>query len=261
MADLFKKKDAAAEQTAPVAADANAEAPAPKAEKKAKSNKKQQKALEPNQMNFLEQYSLVVEGKKKNLDLAKILKPLIAVAVVVLAIFVLLEVVLIGFKTRNKSLEKYINDPKNVASYSEAKETKEETDKVNTQKANIEACIKAIDSYPNVGKDFFNAIANVATKNGVTISEYGYVNTNGYLSLACSSNAISPATTGASQFVRDLEGLGLFDSIEYNGFSGSTEGGYSFSITAVCKPDATAPAVEAPATPAEETVDAPAEEG
>ena len=260
MADLFKKKDAAAEQTAPVAADANAEAPAPKAEKKAKSNKKQQKALEPNQMNFLEQYSLVVEGKKKNLDLAKILKPLIAVAVVVLAIFVLLEVVLIGFKARNKSLEKYINDPQNVASYNEAKATKEETDKVNTQKANIEACIKAIDSYPNVGKDFFESIANTATKNGVSISEYGYVNTNGYLSLSCSSNAISPNTTGISQFVRDLEGLGLFDSIEYNGFSGSGEGGYSFSITAVCKLDANAPVVEAPEVPAEET-EAPAEEG
>ena len=259
MADLFKKKDAAAEQTAPVAADANAEAPAPKAEKKAKTNKKQQKALEPNKMNFLEQYSLVVEGKKKNLDLGKILKPLIAVAIVVLAIFVLLEVVLIGFKARNKSLEKYINDPQNVASYNEAKATKDETDRVNTQKANIESCMKAIDSYPNVGKDFFTSIANTASKNGVKVSEYSYVNTNGYLSLSCSSNAISPDTTGISQFVRDIEGLGLFEKVEYSGFSGSADGGYAFGITALCKPDANAPVVEE--APAEETTEAPAEEG
>ncbi len=268
MADLFKKKDAAAEQTAPVAADANAEAPAPKADKKAKSNKKQQKALEPNQMNFLEQYSLVVEGKKKNLDLAKILKPLIAVAVVVLAIFVLLEVVLIGFKARNKSLEKYINDPQNTASYNEAKATKDETDQVNTQKANIESCIAAIDSYPNVGKDFFTAIANTATNNGVTISNYGYSNMTGIISMSCSSKAISPATTGISQFVRDLEKLGLFDNVTYTGFSGSGEGGYSFQISCVCLGDkkADVPEVDADAqAQAEETVEndaaAPAEEG
>ena len=260
MADLFKKKDAAAEQTAPVAADANAEAPAPKADKKAKSNKKQQKALEPNQMNFLEQYSLVVEGKKKNLDLAKILKPLIAVAVVVLAIFVLLEVVLIGFKARNKSLEKYINDPQNVATYNEALSTKEKADSARTQKANMEAVINAIDSYPNVDAKFFEAIGNTATKNGVTVSNYGYANDTGFLSLQCTSNAISPDTTGISQFVRDMEKLGLFDNVTYNAFSGGNEGGYSFSITATCKGDANAPVVEAP-TPAEETTEAPAEEG
>lgn len=259
MADLFKKKDAAAEQTAPVAADANAEAPAPKADKKAKSNKKQQKALEPNKMNFLEQYSLVVEGKKKNLDLAKILKPLIAVAVVVLAIFVLLEVVLIGFKARNKSLEKYINDEQNVASYNEALSTKEKAESAKTQKANMEALINAIDSYPNVDAKFFEAIGNTATKDGVTVSNYGYTSDTGFISLQCSANAIAPATTGISQFVRDLEGLGLFENVTYNSFSGGNEGGYSFSITATCKGDANAPVVEAP-TPAEET-EAPAEEG
>ena len=78
--------------------------------------------------------------------------------------------------------------------------------------------------------------------------------------MSCTSNAISPNTTGISQFVRDLEGLGLFESVEYNGFSGSGEGGYSFSVTAVCKPDANAPEVEAPEVPAEET-ETPAEEG
>lgn len=260
MADLFKKKDAAAEQTAPVAADANAEAPAPKAEKKAKSNKKQQKALEPNQMNFLEQYSLVVEGKKKNLDLAKILKPLIAVAVVVLAIFVLLEVVLIGFKARNKSLEKFINDEQNVASYNEAVATKEKIDLANTQKANMEAAMNAIKTYANVDSTFFTSIANTATKNGVTISNYNYIGDSGSLSLSCSATAISPDTTGISQFVRDLGGLGIFDSVNYNTFSGSPEGGYSFEIGCIFKPDANAPVVEAP-TPAEETTEAPAEEG
>lgn len=260
MADLFKKKDAAAEQTAPVAADANAEAPAPKAEKKAKSNKKQQKALESNKMNFLEQYSLVVEGKKKNLDLAKVLKPLIAVAVVVLAVFILIEVILLGFKARNKSLEKYINNEQNVATYNEALATKEKADSARAQKANMEAVINAIDSYPNVDAKFFEAIGNTATKNGVTVVSYGYANDTGFLTAQCTSNAIAPNTTGISQFVRDLEGLGLFDSVTYTGFSGSTEGGYSFSISAVCKGDANAPVVEAP-IPAEETTEAPAEEG
>ena len=256
MADLFKKKDAAAEQTTPVAADANAEAPAPKAEKKAKSNKKQQKALEPNKMNFLEQYSLVVEGKKKNLDLAKILKPLIAVAVVVLAIFVLLEVVLIGFKARNKSLEKYINDEQNVATYNEALDTKATIDSVTLQKANTEAVIKAIDSYPNVGKAFFQTIAANATANDTSVSNYSYSNDNGYLSLSCTSRS----TAGISKFVRAMEQNGLFDDVQYTGFSGAADNGYSFALSCYCVGDAnvTPPVVE---TPAEETTEAPAEEG
>ena len=99
-----------------------------------------------------------------------------------------------------------------------------------------------------------------ATKDGVTVSNYGYTSDTGFISLQCSANAIAPATTGISQFVRDLEGLGLFESVEYTGFSGSGEGGYSFSVTAVCKPDANAPVVEAPEVPAEET-EVPAEEG
>ncbi|MBQ0135961.1 MAG: hypothetical protein KBS43_04430 [Oscillospiraceae bacterium] len=256
MADLFKKNTPAEE--APVVADANAETPAPEAKGK-KEKKAKVKYLEPNQMNFLEQYHIVVEGKKKNLDLQKVLKPLIAVAIVVLAIFVLLEVVLLGMKAKNKSLEKYINDEQNVASYSEAVATKEKIDLAKTQKTNMEAAMNAIASYPNVDATFFNSVANTASKNGVAISNYNYVGDNGYLSLTCSAKAVSPADTGVSQFVRDLVALNIFDNVDYRSFNGSTEGGYSFDVGCTFKPDASAPVVNASAE--EETTDAPAEEG
>ena len=218
----------------PMMINENVAAPAP--EVKAKKEKKSKvKYLEPNQMNFLNQYKIVVEGKKKDLDLAKILKPLILILVLVLAAFVLLEVVLIGFKAKNKSLDKYINDANNIASYNEAIAVKEETDKVNTQKANMEALLTAIDTYPNVGKDFFAKVASAATKNNVTITNYSYANENGWLNLSCHANA----TKDISQFVRDLEKLGLFNSVNYTGFqsNGDTTGSYGYSVDCTCLGD------------------------
>ena len=245
---LFGKKDAAVEE-APVVMDANAETPAP--ETKAKKEKKnKQQFLEPNQMNFLTQYEIVVEGKKQNLDLKKILKPLIAVAVVVLAVFVVMEIVLLGMKAQTKSLNKYINDEQNVASYNEAIATKEKTDTVNLQKSNLEACMAAIDSYPNVGTAFFQSIATTATKNNVTVSSYGYANETGFLSMSCTGTTLG----GISQFVRDLETLGLFTEVTYTGFSGTNESGYSFSISCVCAGDADA-AVAVEEAPVEEVVE------
>jgi len=238
----FKKKDAN-----PMMIDGNTSAPAPAAPA-AKEKKSKVKYLEPNEMNFYEQYKVVVEGKKKDVDLTKILKPLIAVLLVVLAAFILLEVVLIGFKAKNKSLDKYINDPANIAAYNEALAVKEETETIKTKTTNMVSLINAIDSYPNVGKDFFTAIANTATKNGVTITSYGYVNDNGFLTLSCTSTS----TAGISQFVRDLGTLNLFNKVMYNGFQGD-QGSYGFTVSAVCLGDANAqvPAAEQSAENAE----------
>jgi len=252
MADLFKKKTPAEE--APVVADANADAPAPEVKGK-KDKKSKVKYLEPNQMNFLEQYSIVVEGKKKNLDLQKVMKPLIAVLIVVLAAFVILEVVLLGMKAQTKSLNKYITDEQNVASYNEAIEVKTNTDIVNAKKASTESVINAIDSYPNVGTDFFATLKSTAAANSVTIASYGYSNDNGYLTLSCSATGVD----NVSEFVRALEKCGLLNITQYSGFSGSAEGGYSFSVTGYCVGDANVevPVVEAPAeeAPAEEVTE------
>lgn len=235
----FKKKDAN-----PMMIDGNTSAPAPAApaDKKAKNSKA--KFLEPNEMNFYEQYKVVVEGKKKDVDLSKILRPLIALLLVVLAAFIILEVVLIGFKARNKSLDKYINDANNVAAYNEALAVKEETETIKTKITNMVSLINAIDSYPNVGKDFFSAIASAATKNGVSVTTYGYVNDNGFLTLSCTSTT----TAGISQFVRDLKALNLFDKVMYNGFQGD-QGSYGFTVSAVCLGDANAQVPAAEETP------------
>lgn len=225
----FKKKDAA-----PMMLDNAQVAEAPAAPKAKKEKASKVKYLEPNQMNFAEQYKIVVEGRKKDLDLAKILKPLIAILLVVLAVFVILEVILIGFKAKNKSLDKYINDPNNIASYNEAIAVKEETENVNAQKANMEALLTAIDTYPNVGKDFFAKVASAATKNNVTITNYSYANENGWLNLSCNANA----TKDISQFVRDLEKLGLFNTVNYVGFQSNGENGtYGYSVDCTCLGD------------------------
>lgn len=222
MADLLNKN------ATPEAMDADAPAPEKKA-KKAKKAKVQY--LEKNQMNFREKYEVVVEGKKKDVDLSAIIKPIIIVVAVVAVVFVLCEVVLLSMNARTKSLEKYINDEGNIASYNAAVALKQEGEAVKAQKANTESLIKAIDSYPNVDKAFFTAISTAATNNGVTVNNYGYSGVNGYLSVSCNSTT----TSGISNFVRAMVDTGLFATVEYNQFnSGGTEGGYAFSVTCYC---------------------------
>ena len=236
MALLSKKPAEEAPVEAPATAPIAADAGAPEETKAKKEKKAKVQYLQPNQMNFFTQYELVVEGKKSNLDLGKILKPLIAILVVVLVVFIVMEVILLGMKAKGKSMEKYINDPQNVATYNEAVATKEKIDQATTQKANLEAAIDAIKTYGDVDSKFFNNIAKIATKNGITIENYSYSADSGYLSLSCAAKAVAPATTGISQFVRDLEGLGIFDSVQYNSFNGSKEDGYGFSVAATFKP-------------------------
>ncbi len=211
-------------------------APAPKKKEK-KEKKPKLQYLEKNQMNFLEKYEIVVEGKKSNVDISKIVKPLIIILLVAVIVFVLTTGIKIFMNQKVKSLNNYINDPDNVASYNEAVALKEKTDNVNTQKTNLEALIKAIDSYPDVNKAFFSAISKCATDNGVTIGQYGYAGDTGVFSIS----GTATATGGISGFVRAMEATGLFADVEYNSFNGEAEGGYSFTVTCVC----TASAAEA----------------
>lgn len=204
-------------------------APAPKKKEK-KEKKPKLQYLEKNQMNFLEKYEIVVEGKKNNVDITKIIKPLVILLIVVAIIFALTTGVKIFMNQKVKSLDKYINDPANVSSYNEAVALKQESENVKTQKTNLEALIKAIDSYPDVSREFFNAINKAATDNSVTIGQYGYAGETGVLSVSCSS----ASTAGISNFVRAMEATGLFADVEYNSFNGEAEGGYSFSVTCVC---------------------------
>ncbi len=209
--------------------EAEGMAPAPvKKEKKEKKPKLQY--LEKNQMNFLEKYEIVVEGKKSNVDITKIVKPLIILLIVVAIIFALTTGIKIVMNQKVKSLDKYINDPANVSSYNEAVALKQEGETVKAQKSNLEALIKAVDSYPNVNKAFFEAISKAATDNGITIGQYGYAGANGVLSVSCTSTT----TAGISGFVRAMEATGLFADVEYNAFNGQAEGGFSFTVTCVC---------------------------
>lgn len=225
MADMINKN---------AAPEAEGIAPAPKKKEK-KEKKPKLQYLEKNQMNFLEKYELVVEGKKSNVDITKIVKPLVILLIVVAIIFALTTGVKLFMNQKVKSLDKYINDPANVSSYNEAVALKQESDNVKTQKTNLEALIQAIDSYPNVNKAFFDAINKAATDNSVTIGQYGYAGNTGTLSVSCTSTS----TAGISGFVRAMEASGLFADVEYNSFNGEAEGGYSFTVTCVCNASAT----------------------
>ena len=223
MAELFKKKTAPAEGT-PDAEPAAEE----KKSKKEKPAKKQY--LESNKMNFLERYEFVVEGKQTDVDFDALKKPIAIVLGVLLVLLVITQGLSIFTSAKVKSYEKYINDPNNVASYAQATELKNKIDQTTLQKTNMESLIAAIATYPDVDTAFFQAIDTAAGANNVLINSYGFTSVTGTLSLNC--NATSPQNI--SDFIRALMNTGLFESIDYTGFTGAQESGYSFSISAVC---------------------------
>lgn len=220
MADLFKKKNAEA---------AAVEAPAEeKAEKKDKKQKNKLQYLEHNTMNFLERYETVVEGKSQDKGLEAYKKPIMILMIVLVVIGVIAQGLNIYSGMRIKSLEKYINDENNQASYNQSLETKAAAERAQLQKTNLETNLAAIASYPDLDKALFDALGNAATSNGVTLGSYGYAGGTGYLAITgCSAQ--SPASITA--FIRAAEATGLFTSVEYQGFSGGGEGGYSYNVS------------------------------
>lgn len=220
--DNLKKKAGA-----PGAIEQNAAETAPAKEKKEKKSKL--KYLEPNQMNFYEQYKLVVEGKKKDVDIQKIIAPLAAVLVVILLVYAGTFGYLFTIKSKNKALSNYINDANNIATYNLALETKAQIGVVGTNKSNLETILEAIDSYPNLGAKFFVVLDATAKQNNITIGSYSYSNQGGSLSVSCTSKT----TQDISNFVRAMEKNGLLSLVTYTGFSGSSES-YSFSLTCRC---------------------------
>ncbi|GEM_PF-3238621 len=222
MADLFKKKEAPAD-------GAVENAPAEeKKEKKQKASKKQY--LEHNKMNFLERYETIVEGKQNDVDFDALKKPIIIILGVLLVLLIITQALSIFTSARVKSLEKYINDPNNVASYAQATELKTKIDQTEIQKVNMESLIAAIATYPDVDQAFFQAISKAANDNSVSINGYGFTSVTGNLTLNCNA----PTPQDVSDFVRSLMATGRFVSIDYTGFTGAQESGYSFSISAVC---------------------------
>lgn len=208
---------------------------APEADKKLDKAKKEKPAkktyLEPNNMNFLERYEVVVEGKKADLDLSAYRTPILVAGIALLVILVIAQGLNILTKTQIKSLNKYINDPTNVSAFNEATGVKAKVNDAVTQKSNLEAMIEAVKTYPDVDKAFFDAIFAAGTANTVTTGNYGYMSNTGTITIACHSQAIP----NISEFVRSLEATGLFTSVEYVGFSGAADTGYSFNVSCLCK--------------------------
>ena len=222
MADLFKKKNLDAEAV---------EAPAEeKAEKKEKKQKNKLQYLEHNTMNFLERYETVVEGKSQDKGLEAYKKPIMILMIVLVVIGVIAQGLNIYSGMRIKSLEKYINDENNIATYNEALAVKTSVEQAKLQKTNMEAMIAAIATYPDVDKSFFDSVSGAATANSVVINNYGYASASGVLSVSC----VASTPQNISNFVRALDATGLFANVEYTGFSGGTEGGYTFTVTTYC---------------------------
>lgn len=198
--------------------------------KKDKKKAPKKQYLEANKMNFLDRYETVVEGKSDDIDIKKIMIPGIAVVAAVAVVCAVIWVLVLITNSSVKSLNNYINDQNNVASYNQAITVKDTISRAKAQKANTESMISAIATYPNINRAFFNAISVAASENGVTVVNYGYSGNTGYLSVSCTATSAQ----NISNFVRAMNATGLFANVEYNQFNGGSEGAFSFTVNCYC---------------------------
>lgn len=233
MADLFNKnKIDSTDPSVSASSDQNLPGDSNMDTNSKKTNKKKNKQLflEHNSMNFLDRYQTVVEGKAADKGLDAYKKPILALLLALVILALIAQALNIFSSLRLKSINDFINDPDNISSYNLSVLTKDNASSAAIQKNNLLAMIDAIDTYPNVDTGLFGAISTAASSNSIAVGNYGYSGEKGYLSISCT--AVTPQNI--TDFIRALDATGLFASIQYGGFSGGVEGGYSFTVSAYC---------------------------
>lgn len=201
------------------------------AEKKAKAPKKEKEVfLAQKDMNFLERYQIVVEGKEKATDPVKLFMPVLIALGIIVVIFLIVKGVDIGINISNKNLNSYITDTSNVTNYKQAVALSKEIKSVNTKEGELVSMMSAVKTYPSINTEFFSTMAATATANGITVGSMSYDNTTGLISYTATTTSV----TAIPSYVAALRDTGLFSAVEYTGYTGSTEGGYSFNIAAYC---------------------------
>lgn len=186
------------------------------------------KYLEQKDMNFLERYETVVEGKQAKINPMYFIAPAAGVVGLIVAVVVLINVMTLFKTNSNKKINEFINDPANVASYNQAVELSKTIANINASKSAIEDVLTVMDNYPALDQKLVASIFGNAT-GGVAVEVINYDGTNGYLSITCSSTAVEAIPL----YVKALDNTGEFSLVSYSGYTGGTSG-YSFTVSCIC---------------------------
>ncbi len=193
---------------------------------KSKDNKK--KYLDQKDMNFLERYETVVEGKEEKINPMFYVVPAATVVGIFLVIFVIVNVMTAVLNNSNKKIQAYVDDSANISSYNEAVKLSSEISKRNSSKTAIEKMIKTKEKYPSINEAFVSSVYSSLTE-GVTIQTITYNSSQSFFSLSCVATDVN-AIPG---FINNLETTSKFELVGYTGYNGGS-GGYSFTVNCIC---------------------------
>lgn len=199
-----------------------------KTDKVKKVKKQKAKYLDQKDMNFLERYQTVVEGKQAKIDPKFFVFPAAGVLGVLAVMFIIINIITAITVSGNKKIQAYVNDANNIASYNEAVELSKDIAEKRLSKTALEQTIEIVKKYPQINQDFITKLY-AALPQGVTVENITFDSAQGYLSLSCNSDAVAIIPT----FINNLEGTGEFACVGYTGYSGGS-GGYSFTVDCIC---------------------------
>lgn len=100
----------------------------------------------------------------------------------------------------------------------------------NNEKKRLEIFEKAINTYPELNKEIFEKIEE-STKNKIIVYDISYTGTNGLMQMEATALDIG----AASEFTQNLLATGLFEKVNYKGWSLGSNNRYTFNVICVLK--------------------------
>lgn len=180
-------------------------------------------------VNLVEVSKQSKQKNEKKEAIVKLIRPVIVItAVLAVVSAILLTMNYVKLRELNELLE-YNTDPYNIQTYQEALLLEAEINGLASTLNQVQTFTDAKDSYPEATTEVIRIIQDAAgdTAN-VTIN--GYTAADGSLQFkAEAANAIL-----INEFIDRLEATGLFENVEYSGYSMNGEEKQQYSINVIC---------------------------
>jgi len=119
-----------------------------------------------------------------------------------------------ALEEKKETLNLYLDDPRVIAEYSDSFRAQEEAQRMIKQATELRQVLLNLSSYPDMyGGDFHLIYEYAGTR--VAVTDVSYTRTTGVLSF----NAECEAVTGVPIFVSQLRMSGIFDDVQYEGYT------------------------------------------
>ncbi len=172
------------------------------------------------------------QNKAKKSGNSGIIKIIIIFAII-LAVAAIAFGVIMAIKASKQAelnkLQDYINDPEVIAQVAEYDAMYENMAEMGTIQGGVDLLIEDINSYPIPDSTINQKINEAALAHDVTGEFVSYSASTGVFTITASS----PVVDDINMFIADLMAMDIFESVDYTGYTHSTDGS-SWQINVVC---------------------------